>query len=657
MLKNLSHLQDKFFQDIVEFMHGFYAIYNHLGHQITLIGNPPSLLPANVTSLLHRARVVDSHESKYDYIITDYERYTCYIYRIEDNGKAIHAVIGLQKSQNIGDLASALPIGILKITSRWETYFVNDHAQALFGLNEDELIGNQWVRILSQNVISEIYKHFKLESSSFTQFKKILEIVTPLGKKRTLSIAISQNLDFEVNQLFYCMIVQDITKEYEANQQIKFNATHDDLTQLLNRTALLVEIRKFFNKDSLNKVALLFLDLDGFKSINDTYGHNVGDELLRIVAHKLEHSTKSRDIVARIGGDEFIVFLNDIRDELDVMPIAKKISSIINEDVIINEHLIKVSSSIGLSLGSSLTKVDSAALSEDELIDKWFNTADIAMYESKKQYNGEVVVFNQQFHQKYLNEIAREKFISQVILNDGVDIYFQAIYYEGEIFSLEALARFQTQEFDSSIGKLLATAHRTGKSLEFYTYLLDAALRAYKKLILRYKKLIFLNVNVAIQQIINKSFAQDFINRVKELQIDPALIYIELTEQALETKEIILTKNIQSLKEYGIKFSIDDFGTGYSSIKRLIDYDFHQIKLDRSFFAGIQKNEKLQIATKVATLFGKNLQMEVLAEGVETQEEYAFVNEYNIEFVQGYFLAKPLNLEDTLKLLQSNLGA
>jgi len=163
-----------------------------------------------------------------------------------------------------------------------------------------------------------------------------------------------------------------------------------------------------------------------------------------------------------------------------------------------------------------------------------------------------------------------------------------------------------------------------------------------------YKGIVFLNVNIAVVQIFTDGFAQNFLQRLQELQIDPSLVYIELTEQALETQEEILIQNISTLKNGGIKFSIDDFGTGYSSIKRLIDYDFNQIKLDRSFFYGIESNRKLQIATKVATQLGDNLGMEVLAEGIETKQELEFVEQYGIEYVQGYLFSKPLNFHDII---------
>ena len=649
---NFDHIEDisnqQFFGEFVRLTHGFCALYNTEGKQSYLTGNHPPLLPSKIEQLLIKAELQDKNLHNYDYTLLDYYDYDCYIYAIDYEEKQTHIVMGMPKQHVLGDLAFSLPIGIVKITSSWQAYFVNQEAQLLFGRNEDELLGNQWSGVLSLDIIGEIHQHFKLYHNHINPFKKIYEFITPLGRKYVLSILISENFDVELNDRFYCMVVQDITKEYEANQRTHFSATHDTLTSLYNRSALLEMIHKNFDRENLENVALLFLDLDGFKSINDTHGHSAGDEILKIVAKKLVGSTKERDIVARIGGDEFIIFLNNVIDESQMVHIAKKIADKINNDVVVQGHTIRISASIGISLGNSLQDFNEESLNDVALIDQWFQTADIAMYESKKDSKNDVVVFNKDFHKEYVQQIEREKFLHKVMNDDLVDIHFQPVYYEEKIFSLEALARFEPREFGSSIDKLLLTAHRVGNSLEFYDYLSDAALRAYKKVLENYKGIVFLNVNIAVVQIFTDGFAQNFLQRLQELQIDPALVYIELTEQALETQEEILIQNISTLKHGGIKFSIDDFGTGYSSIKRLIDYDFNQIKLDRSFFYGIESNRKLQIATKVATQLGDNLGMQVLAEGIETKQELEFVEEYGIAYIQGYLFSKPLNFHDII---------
>lgn len=474
-----------------------------------------------------------------------------------------------------------------------------------------------------------------------------------MGKKRVLSFVLDKKFDFNLNEDIYIGIIQDITKEYEANQKSIYSATHDHLTNLFNRSALLQEIRNILQIVPLENLALLFLDLDGFKYINDTLGHHMGDEVLKVVARILQHTTKQRDIVARIGGDEFVVFLNNIKTNADLYKIANKISSAVNSEVKIKNQNLKIACSIGVSMGVSLSQMDIENLSNDEMIDKWFSTADIAMYESKKNKRGEVIIFDKSFHEEYLEEKQREKFLLDVLSKDLVKIYFQPVYYKEKIHSIEALARFEESEFNCNIKKLIETSHRMGNSLEFYNYLLDAGLRAYKNLIQEIDRAVFLNVNVSISQITTESFADNFIDRINELQITSSSIYIELTEQALKSNEDFLLKNIKQLQNIGVKFSIDDFGTGYSSIKRLVDYNFEQIKLDRSFFVGIKQSKKLQEATKIATQLGKSLGMEVLAEGIETKEELSFAQRYDINYIQGYLFCKPINQKETIELLKN----
>ena len=279
------------------------------------------------------------------------------------------------------------------------------------------------------------------------------------------------------------------------------------------------------------------------------------------------------------------------------------------------------------------------------------------MYESKQKQEGAVVIFDKAFHKEHLDEVEREKFIRDAIDRDSVDIHFQPIYYHEKLYSIEALSRFESRPFGTSINALMRTAKRTKVAGSFYNYMMQAGLRAYQKVSkeLESFKPPFLNLNITIHQLAQENFAKQVLDYVLLLELKPSLIYLEITEQALESTEILFKQNIEKLKKSGFKFSIDDFGTGYSSIKRLIDYDFDQIKLDRSFFTGIKNNKKLQLATKVAADFGASLEMEVLAEGVENEEEYAFIQEFGIPYVQGYFFAKPMSVPQCITLIKNSL--
>lgn len=653
MTPNLEFFNNVLWENLINITNSFFAIYNSEGNLIKSGGIIPSYLPHKIINILESTNLVQVENADYDYFLENYEEHKYYIYKFDNNNEKMYIVIGLPHLQKNKELEQLLPVGILKINKKWEAFYANEHLELLFGLSQNEIFGNRWVSILEQKFISEIFNYFHTSELILKPYSKIFKHLTPLGRKRVLSFVLDKKFDFNLNEDIYIGIVQDITKEYEANQKSIYNATHDNLTNLFNRSALLQEIRNILEIVPLENLALLFLDLDGFKYINDTLGHHMGDEVLKVVARKLQHTTKQRDIVARIGGDEFVVFLNNIKTNADLYKIANKISSAVNSEVKIENQNVQIACSIGVSMGVSLFQMDIENLSNNEMIDKWFSTADIAMYESKKNKRGEVVIFDKSFHENYLEEKQREKFLLDVLSKDLVKIYFQPIYYKEKIHSIEALARFEKSEFNCNIEKLIETSHRMGNSLEFYNYLLDAGLRAYKNLIQEIDRPVFLNINVSISQITTVSFADNFIDRINELQITSSSIYIELTEQALKSNEDFLLKNIKQLQNIGVKFSIDDFGTGYSSIKRLVDYNFEQIKLDRSFFVGIKQSKKLQEATKIATQLGKNLGMEVLAEGIETKEELSFAQRYDINYIQGYLFCKPINQKETIELLKN----
>ena len=653
MTPKLDIFNNVLWENLIDITSSFFAIYNNEGNLIKSNGTISSLLPHNIIHILEHRDLIQVNNFEYNYILENFENHKCYIYKLDYDNKKTYVVVGTQNLQENKELEQLLPIGILKIDRKWQAFYANEHLELLFGLSQNEIFGNGWVTVLEKKIISEIFDYFHTHELVLKPYSKIFTHLTPLGKKRVLSFFLEKKFDSNLNNEMYIGIVQDITKEYEANQKSIYSATHDNLTNLFNRNALLQEIHNILKIVPLENLALLFLDLDGFKYINDNLGHHMGDEVLKVVAKKLQHITKKRDIVARIGGDEFVVFLNDIKKNADLYTIANKISNAINSEVKIEGHTVKIACSVGVSMGISLSNIDIENLSNDEMIDKWFSTADIAMYQSKKNKQGEVIIFDKSFHEEYLEEKKREKFLLDVLSQDLVKIYFQPIYHKNKIHSIEALARFEELYFYCNIGKLIETSHRMGNSLQFYNYLLDAGLRAYKNVIQEIDSPVSLNINVSISQITTKSFADDFINSINELQIPSSCIYIELTEQALESNEDYLFKNIKQLQDIGVKFSIDDFGTGYSSIKRLVNYDFEQMKLDRSFFVGIKESKKLQEATKISTQLGKNLGMEVLAEGIETKEELSFAKSYNIDIIQGYLFCKPINQKETIELLKN----
>ena len=240
---------------MLKLLDGFYALFNHHGERVAIEGSFLENFPKHITALLAQAKPSNQNTLDYDYIIKDYPKQTLYIYQLKNNDKLSYMVIGLRDKMGNNELTPSLPIGILKINSRWEVYHTNEYAQALLGLGEDEILGTQWTSLLSIETIADIHAYFAHNKSVYGAYKTIVENISPLGKKRILSLALSRTDNMIENAFSYVLILQDITKEHEANEQILFNATHDNLTKLIKRSTLIEEIHKSYKDKSLKNCA------------------------------------------------------------------------------------------------------------------------------------------------------------------------------------------------------------------------------------------------------------------------------------------------------------------------------------------------------------------------------------------------------------------
>ena len=277
---------------------------------------------------------------------------------------------------------------------------------------------------------------------------------------------------------------------------------------------------------------------------------------------------------------------------------------------------------------------------------------DLAMYESKKEKKGSVTFFDAHIRNKHMKFIEQEHYLNDLIKEaeeTSLEIFFQPIFKNESVYSLEALARFDKYD----IKELMVVSYLSGKCALFYPLLFKKGLEAYKSFLDSSKRDdIKLNINTTAGMLSETTFYSDCIEQCEKFALSASNICLEITEQALENDMVIFSENIEKLIEYGFEFSIDDFGSGYSSIKRLTDYDFTQIKIDRTLIKEIEKNNKLQKALAASVEFGKVLEMEVLLEGIQNKTEHDFADSLNIVYRQGFYYAKPQNLEDIIKYIQ-----
>ena len=447
------------------------------------------------------------------------------------------------------------------------------------------------------------------------------------------------------------LAVKNVKGMVEEIHQLAF---YDPLTGLANRS-LIIDRLKIALLASTRKQqfgAILFIDIDKFKMINDTLGHRLGDMLLKEVANRLKNSLRRIDTVARIGGDEFAIFVENLGENEEdalsnISDVSKKILSALAEMYKLGTHDYFSSASIGVNLFYGNNK------SVDELI----NHADMAMYKAKSLGRNRVRFFDIQLQRSVEDRATIEIDIRFAINNNQLELYYQIqVNSENKPIGGEALLRW-THPDRGLIppSNFIPIAEESSLINDLGAWVLNAACKqlAIWKLDEKTSNLI-LAVNISGVQFKEPDFVEKVKLQVEEHRINPSKLKLELTESvALENLELVAAK-MSKLKEFGIGLSLDDFGTGYSSLSYLKQLPFDQIKIDRQFISNIATDNSDAVMVKTIIGLANNFKMHVIAEGVETDQQLAYLKQYGCKLFQGYFFSKPLPIKEFEELIGGN---
>ena len=438
----------------------------------------------------------------------------------------------------------------------------------------------------------------------------------------------------------------------EIKQQLLHDALHDDLTKLPNRSLFLERVNsalKRVQEEDNYTFALLVIDLDRFKMINDSGGHLVGDRLLVAVSRALKTLVSGADTVARLGGDEFAILLDPINDVNEALKVAEQVKQALTTSFLIEEQEIFTSPSIGVTI--SLPTYNSAA---DILRD-----ANLAMGEAKDNGRARYELFNPQMHKQALKLITLERDLRYAIDKQEFDVYYQPIIdLNGiKLIGFEALIRWQhPYKGFISPGEFIPVAEDTGLIVPIGRMVLEKVCYQIENWKKKFPQATFLkvSVNLSSQQLKEKNIIQEIDEILEKTGLNPDNLKIEITETSLIEHSVITTELLRQLKERNLEICLDDFGTGYSSLSYLHRFPVDTLKIDRSFVNCIGKpEENLEIIQSIITL-AHNLGMEVVAEGIETQEQLIYLQKSHCNFGQGYFFNRPLPPQEAEKLLEKN---
>ncbi len=437
---------------------------------------------------------------------------------------------------------------------------------------------------------------------------------------------------------------EEINHRKQAEKLLKHTAAHDSLTGLPNRTVFLDLLNNAIACDKREddfSFAVLFLDLDRFKVVNDSLGHHAGDVLLKIIARELLSIVRNKDTVARLGGDEFVILIEDLSSNDEAFKVAKRITEFLEQPFTIDNQLVYTGTSIGILFSNQ--RYDDANI--------MLRDADTAMYHAKDSGRGRYEVFDDSMHQKVQNALSLEADIREAISWQEFIPYFQPILKldNQELKGFEALARWKsTKRGFVYPNDFISLAEDTGLIQEIDLQIIEKSCQQLK---IWQNELgcddLYISCNLFAKQFFSTTLPQDIENILTDTGIAPHNLRVELTERALlENADIVLT-NMQALKKMGVKILLDDFGTGYSSLGYLHRFPIDILKIDRSFISNVHEHDNHRAIIRTIVDLANNLQMSTVGEGIENLADAELLQQMDCVYGQGYYFAKPMSSQDT----------
>lgn len=437
----------------------------------------------------------------------------------------------------------------------------------------------------------------------------------------------------------------------DSYKQLEYQSVHDPLTDLPNRRSLKIDLEKRIEecRKSGKYAALYFIDLDFFKVFNDSLGHNIGDAILIEVSNRLK-SLEDRGVkVYRLGGDEFLILSKPLSQDKEkakqlALELVQEIRQIFDKNIMIENRTIKITTSIGIEL-----------FKDTENVETIIKHADNALYQAKEGGRNRFAFFRSQMQANADKRLEMEQILHEAIKNDTFITYFQPKFDKTQkIRSAETLVRLQNS--NGGIippGDFIPLAQETGMILEIDRLIVRKVFEfiAQNREKIKKSALKSIAINISPNQFILESFPNFIISEAKHYNIDPHFIILEITEEAVVSNVEYALQTMNKLKEFGFRFSIDDFGTGYSSMRYLMNFPLDELKIDKSFIDHILDNERSAAVIQTIITLAKNLHLNVVAEGVETQEQLEAILRYGDVLIQGYIFSPPLPKEKFLQLL------
>ncbi len=561
--------------------------------------------------------------------------------------------LALKESEEHFRTAFDHAVGMALVTLDGHWLQVNESLCLLIGYTQQELYETGFQTITHADDLGGTFVNMhKLIDKEISTFQLENRYIHKLGHTVWVLLSASLVCSEDGSPRHIIFQVQNISDRKQAEEQIRHAAFHDALTGLPNRTMLADRLSMAVERakrTSDYEFAVLYLDLDRFKVVNDNLGHAMGDKLLIDLSARLGQCVRHVDTVARLGGDEFAILLDGITNQELAIEIAARIQESVGQPFDLDGQEFFTSASIGISF--SAMKYDCP---EDILRD-----ADTAMYRAKANGKARHEIFDLGMHTRAVEALRLENDLRQAIEKGDVYPHYQPIVslQTGAVTGFEALARWQHPERGLiSPDDFIPLAEETGLIIPLGTAILKTACRQLHEWqqIFDTEKPLTMSVNLSGKQFAQKDLVEDIRKIIRDAQINPNCIRLEITESVVMGDAVAAIEMLKQLKSIGVQLSIDDFGTGYSSLSYLHRFPFDILKIDRSFVSRMSTDKDSRGIVKTIVALAAELGKDVIAEGVETAEHRTMLNGFSCEHGQGYLFSKPLDPHDAKEFLREN---
>ena len=558
----------------------------------------------------------------------------------------------VQANDELHAVFQAIPDQFFHLNDEGKVISYKSGKSSKFYLNSDYLIDKN----IDDIVNKETSVKFKDAIKTVTEQKSVVHFEFVTVHDRRIHYYEVRMMPIKSKQVI--ALVRDITERKQAEEQIAYLAYHDSLTGLPNNRLFKDRLKQGIAHAQRHntKLAVMFLDLDRFKLINDTMGHDVGDKLLQVTADRLTETIRGTDSlamnkspllnrsVARLGGDEFTLLLEDIEDTKSVARIAERMTKSISKPIMLGEQEVYTSTSIGIAIFPE----------DGREVDTLLKNADAAMYYAKEQGRNNFQFFTKEMNESSIQQLVLENSLRKAINNNELHLYYQpqVSVVTGQLVGMEALIRWiHPEKGFISPGLFIPVAEETGLIMQIGEWVIQEACRQASEWYKSGYKPVRVSVNLSAKQLKDERLPDIIASNIFDTGLEPKYLGVELTESAIILEPEMALSRLQNIKSLGVKLSLDDFGTGYSSLSYLKRFPIDTLKIDQAFIRDVKNDHEDAALVKAIISMAHGLGMDVVAEGVELEEQLEFLGANACDTIQGFLFSRPVPAEEIESML------